>query len=49
MKKVAEEHQEYQNRVRDFQKWLVLKTDEVSRFTEIEDVSESQLQALQVL
>lgn len=49
MQKVAEEHQQYQNRVCDFQTWLTMKTEEVSRFTEIEDVSENRLQAFQVL
>ncbi|KAK3563510.1 hypothetical protein QTP86_030372 [Hemibagrus guttatus] len=49
VQKVAEEHQEYQSRVHEFQRFLVLKSDEVSRFTEIEDVSENRLQALQDL
>lgn len=49
VQKVAEEHQQYQSQVHDFQTWLVIKTEEVSCFTEIEDVSENQLQALQVL
>lgn len=49
VQKVAEEHQQYQSHVHEFQKRLVLLTDEVSRFTEIEDVSENRLQALQVL
>lgn len=49
VQKVAEEHQQYQRRVRDFQMWLVSKTEEVSRFTETEDVSENRLRALQVL
>ncbi|TSV68152.1 Nesprin-3 [Bagarius yarrelli] len=49
VQKVAEEHQQHQSRVRDFQKWLVSKTDEVSRFTELEEVSENRLQTLQDL
>ncbi|XP_053365762.1 nesprin-3 isoform X1 [Clarias gariepinus] len=49
VQKVAEEHQHYLSSVRDFQEWLVLKTDEASRFTEIEDESENRLQALQDL
>ncbi|XP_017566769.2 nesprin-3 [Pygocentrus nattereri] len=49
VQKVAEEHQQYQNHVLEFQKWLVLKTEEVSRFTELEDTSENRLQALQEL
>ncbi|XP_060789678.1 nesprin-3 isoform X2 [Neoarius graeffei] len=49
VQKVAEEHQQYQSRVHDFQTWLVIKTEEVSSFTEIEDVSENRLQALQDL
>lgn len=49
VQKVAEEHQQYQSRIHEFQKWLVSKTDEVSRFTETEDVSENRLRALQVL
>lgn len=49
VQKVTEEHQQYQSRVRDFQTWLVSKTEEVSHFTEIEDVSEDRLRALQVL
>lgn len=48
MQKVAEDDEQHQRRVRDFQTWLVSKTEEVSRFTEIEDVSENRLQALQV-
>ncbi|XP_060736451.1 nesprin-3 [Tachysurus vachellii] len=49
VQKVAEEHQQYQSRIHEFQKWLVSKTDEVSRFTETEDVSENRLRALQDL
>lgn len=49
VQKVAEDDEQHQRRVRDFQTWLVSKTEEVSRFTEIEDVSENRLQALQVL
>ncbi|XP_058254944.1 nesprin-3 isoform X2 [Hemibagrus wyckioides] len=49
VQKVAEEHQEHQSRVHEFQKWLESKSDEVSRFAEIEDVSENRLRALQDL
>ncbi|MCJ8737179.1 hypothetical protein PDJAM_G00021200 [Pangasius djambal] len=49
VQKVAEEHQQYQSGVCNFQTWLVSKTEEVSRFTEIEDVSEDRLRALQDL
>ncbi|KAL6477359.1 hypothetical protein MHYP_G00131940 [Metynnis hypsauchen] len=49
VQKVAEEQQQFQNHVHEFQKWLVLKTEEVSRFTELEDTSENRLEALQEL
>lgn len=49
VQKVSEEHEHYHSRVLDFQAWLVSKTEEVSRFREIEDVSENRLRALQVL
>ncbi|XP_066541718.1 nesprin-3 [Hoplias malabaricus] len=50
VQKVAEEHEKYQSYVREFQKWLVLKTEEVSHFTELEDTSsESRLDSLQEL
>ncbi|XP_022529008.2 nesprin-3 isoform X1 [Astyanax mexicanus] len=49
VQKVSEEHQQLQHHVHEFQKWLVVKTDEVSRFTELEDTTENRLQALQDL
>ncbi|KAF7704058.1 hypothetical protein HF521_021130 [Silurus meridionalis] len=49
VEKVAEEHQRHQNGVRDFQKWLVSKTEEVTLFQEVEDVSEERVQALKRL
>ncbi|XP_034164256.2 nesprin-3 isoform X1 [Pangasianodon hypophthalmus] len=49
VQKVAEEHQQHQSRVHDFQTWLASKTVEVNRFREMEDVSENRLQALQDL
>ncbi|XP_072545116.1 nesprin-3 isoform X2 [Salminus brasiliensis] len=49
VQKVADEHQQFQHHVHEFQKWLVLKTDEVSCFTELEDTSENRLEALQEL
>ncbi|XP_062863502.1 nesprin-3 isoform X2 [Trichomycterus rosablanca] len=49
VQKVAEEHQQYQSHVQDFHKWLVSKTEEVSRFNELEEISETRLQALEEL
>ncbi|XP_076833823.1 nesprin-3 [Brachyhypopomus gauderio] len=49
VKKVADEHQKYQNSVHEFQMWLVSKKEELSHFKESEDTSENRLQALREL
>lgn len=46
--KRAEEHQQYQSCVHKFQTWLVSKTEEVSRFSDMEDTTQNRLEALQV-
>ncbi|XP_067311875.1 nesprin-3 [Pseudorasbora parva] len=47
--KVAEEHQQYQSCVHKFQTWLMSKTEEVSRFSDMEDTTQNRLKALQEL
>lgn len=47
--KIAEEHQQYQSCVHKFQSWLVSKTKEVSRFSDVEDSTRNRLNALQDL
>ncbi|XP_065108494.1 nesprin-3 [Paramisgurnus dabryanus] len=47
--KIAEEHQQYQSCVHKFQTWLVSKTEEVSRFSDMEDTTQNRLKALQEL
>lgn len=46
--KIAEEHQQYQSCVDKFQSWLMSKTEEVSRFSDMEDTTQNRLKALQV-
>ncbi|XP_056123130.1 nesprin-3 [Rhinichthys klamathensis goyatoka] len=48
-KKVAEEHQQYQSGYHKFQTWLMSKTEEVSRFSDMEDTTQNRLKALQEL
>ncbi|XP_052001938.1 nesprin-3-like [Xyrauchen texanus] len=47
--KIVEEHQQYQSCVHKFQTWLVSKTEEVSRFSEVEDTTQNRLKALKKL
>ncbi|XP_067223828.1 nesprin-3 [Chanodichthys erythropterus] len=47
--KVAEEHQQYQSCIHKFQTWLVSKTGEVRRFSDMEDTTQNRLKALQEL
>uniref|UniRef100_A0A8C1Z2Q9 Spectrin repeat containing, nuclear envelope family member 3 n=3 Tax=Cyprinus carpio TaxID=7962 RepID=A0A8C1Z2Q9_CYPCA len=47
--KIAEEHQQYQSCVDKFQSWLMSKTEEVSRFSDMEDTTQNRLKALQEL
>ncbi|XP_016428183.1 nesprin-3 isoform X1 [Sinocyclocheilus rhinocerous] len=47
--KIAEEHQQYQSCVDKFQTWLMSKTEEVSRFSDMEDTTQNRLKALQEL
>uniref|UniRef100_A0A9J7XP90 Spectrin repeat containing, nuclear envelope family member 3 n=1 Tax=Cyprinus carpio carpio TaxID=630221 RepID=A0A9J7XP90_CYPCA len=47
--KIAEEHQQYQSFIDKFQSWLMSKTEEVSRFSDMEDTTENRLKALQEL
>jgi len=47
-KKVVEEHQQYQSDYHKFQTWLMSKTEEVSRFSDMEDTPQNRLKALQV-
>lgn len=47
--KIAEEHQQYQSCVHKFQSWLVSKTEEVSRFSDVDDSTQNRLKALQDL
>ncbi len=46
--KIAEEHQQYQSCIDKFQTWLMSKTEEVSRFSDMEDSTQNRLKALQV-
>ncbi len=46
--KIAEEHQQYQSCIDNFQTWLMSKTEEVSRFSDMEDTTQNRLKALQV-
>lgn len=46
--KRAEEHQQYQSCVYKFQTWLVSRTEEVSRFSDVKDTTQNKLKALQV-
>ncbi len=46
--KIAEEHQQYQSCIDKFQTWLMSKTEEVSRFSDMEDTTQNRLKALQV-
>ncbi|KAG1972973.1 nesprin-3 [Pimephales promelas] len=48
-KKVVEEHQQYQSDYHKFQTWLMSKTEEVSRFSDMEDTPQNRLKALQEL
>ncbi|KAI7804686.1 nesprin-3 [Triplophysa rosa] len=45
--KRAEEHQQYKSCVHKFQTWLVSRTEEVSRFRDMEDTTQNRLKALQ--
>lgn len=47
--KVAEEHKQYQSCFHKFQTWLMSKTEEVSRFSDMEDTTQNRLKALQEL
>ncbi|XP_056624469.1 nesprin-3 [Triplophysa dalaica] len=47
--KRAEEHQQYQSCVYKFQTWLVSRTEEVSRFSDMKDTTQNKLKALQEL
>ncbi|CAM4648070.1 unnamed protein product [Leuciscus chuanchicus] len=47
--KVVEEHQQYQNCFHEFQTWLMSKTEEVRRFSDMEDTTQNRLKALQEL
>ncbi|TRZ00773.1 hypothetical protein DNTS_005309, partial [Danionella cerebrum] len=47
--KIAEEHQQFQSSVHKFQSWLVCKTEEVSRFSDVRDTPQHRLKALQEL
>uniref|UniRef100_A0A672Q509 Nesprin-3-like n=1 Tax=Sinocyclocheilus grahami TaxID=75366 RepID=A0A672Q509_SINGR len=46
--KIAEEHQQYQSCIDKFQSWLMSKTEDVSRFSDMEDTTQNRLKALQV-
>ncbi|XP_016105644.1 nesprin-3-like [Sinocyclocheilus grahami] len=45
--KIAEEHQQYQSCIDKFQSWLMSKTEDVSRFSDMEDTTQNRLKALQ--
>ncbi|XP_052009821.1 nesprin-3 [Xyrauchen texanus] len=47
--KIVEEHQQYQSCVHKFQTWLDSKTEEVSRFSDVEDTTQNRLKALKEL
>ncbi|KAK2878972.1 hypothetical protein Q8A67_019763 [Cirrhinus molitorella] len=47
--KIVEEHQQYQSCIDKFQSWLMSKTEEVSRFSDMEDTTQNRLKALQEL
>ncbi|XP_059376056.1 nesprin-3 isoform X1 [Carassius carassius] len=47
--KITEEHQQYQSCIDKFQTWLMSKTEEVSRFSDMEDTTQNRLKALQEL
>uniref|UniRef100_A0A671SUA9 Nesprin-3-like n=1 Tax=Sinocyclocheilus anshuiensis TaxID=1608454 RepID=A0A671SUA9_9TELE len=47
--KIAEEHQQYQSCIDKFQSRLMSKTEEVSRFSDMEDTTQNRLKALQEL